>query len=1147
MLLIGSLLTGAATAQVENGSKGVEGQVRWPDHWTVFLPLERDEHVSVDQLVAVPPALRVGDRAVPAQRVTPGDAGVFDFVPLFGGLAPGNTAYVFLELDSDAAQVVSLGLGADWWMQAWLNGEEVLSTLATGNDHWPPSIRDHVVRPMLRQGKNVLTVKFVSGAGSSRLAIGGPDQLRAADDETAVPPPGSAAHGLDAFMERQGVKPYDLFFEEDGLRTHRLIFSDVEHGTPIWLLDDSPTADHSQSSSVWTPWNANATRLFVPGTRPDGKGGAQPGGLINADFTRLQPRADDTRYPIWDRENPDTYYFLHNGTSVREVNQATGKRRTVAKWDTPFTRARIYGVTRDNRFIFLDTPNGGIWMPYEPGKDPLPDTGLNPGRPAKPRPDGSPSHPLDKHEFWRPHTSSSTNHETWGPIVRVRVGMLIDRETGEIDYVIAPIEGNDTYLRLFMGENGRILFPEDERWKKYRIHRGDTVDETREIYSYYPTSTHGHQDDSPDGAFIARDGMAARIWRTETGEPFQDVKVSSDGEYYHMHWSIHPRFFVGWIRGWHFRTYQKTDNGNVLYQGFADGTWQPIINTQHHFNGFYAGGDFSMQSPDATKIHSASNMTGRFRNYVAVLARPRPPERVQWQAAEEAVQLSWTPSDYSRETRGYLVYRSTQSGTGFTLRTPEPIEGTSWRDDQIQPGQAYYYVVTSLEHSGLESGFSSEAARAGVQLPADVDAQPLVIYAEPEHAIRDLYTDEAPGLSMGREVRSASDWYYLYRHPDHENGRATMTIDVPAAGEYYLWARVRCVRPDTVWTRVRGRATADVGWRITVGDRASEVRTAQDRWTWIRADTQGAIPLPAGEVQLTFATEDEGAQLDLVALTTDAAFEPTGLRPGVQSPPRGVADLQASNLRPRVNALRWSAAEDPTVAYYHVYASREPIGRPTQRLRIGSPTEPMFTDWGLRAGERYHYAVTAVDRRGNESEPRFAEASTPIREQEEVRLELAFAEAQRQGEFKESKAGGLRSSAYLVPQQPSSNRVSWTIDLPHDGEYFLWLRYLHGGSGMRGGETDHDVRVHLNGTQLATLGGRTELNVPDTLIRPNHPLAGQFWTWAVPGEINLEAVHLPAGRHTLELDNLNDEIRYDVLLITDEPSFRPEDGRLRQR
>ncbi|MFA9478952.1 hypothetical protein ACERK3_11715 [Phycisphaerales bacterium AB-hyl4] len=1111
----------------------------------MFLPLHRDDAVAEDQLSTVPAALKVNDRTVEPQTVTPGDGDVFDFVPLFGGLAPGNTAYVFLEIESGSAQQVSLGMGADWWMQAWVNGKEVVNTIDEGNEHWPPSITDHVVNASLQQGTNVLAIKFISGSGSSRLAVGGPAQLRDAsrDRYSAVDP---SVQGLDAFMERHGVKPYDLFFEDDGLRTHRLIFEDVEHGTPIWMVDDAPFTEHTTTSSVWSAWNANASRLFVPGHRPTKDGDVMRGGLVNADYSRIQPRLDDSRHPIWAPDDPDVYYLTFGGTQLREINEAKGTRQTIAQWDQSFTRSRIYGLTKDSRYVFLDTPNGGIWMPYEPGNVPLPDTGLNPGRPARPQADGNPSHPLDNHEFWRPHTSVSTNHEEWGPIVRVRVGMLIDRETGEIDHVIAPLEGNEAYLRLFMGQNGHIKFPEGERWEKYRIHRGDTVDEMQEIYNYYPTSTHGHQDASPDGEFIVRDGMAARFWRTRTGTPFEEVKVSSDGEYYHMHWSIHPRFYVGWIRGWHFRTFDQTNNGNIVYQGFSDGTWQPVFNTHHRFNGYYAGGDFSMQSPDATKIHTASSMTGRFRNYVAVMARPRPPEQVQWQADEQAVELTWEPSAYSNETRGYLVYRSTRSGDEYVLQTHEPIEQTTWRDEDVEPGQDYYYVVTALEYSGLESGFSMEAARAGVDLPADVEDRPLVVYVEPEHAVRDLYTDERPGLAIGRDVREASDWYYLYRHPDRNIGAASMSIELPAAGDYHLWARVRSNRPDNVWTRVRGHASQNAGWRIKLGDGTHEARTDQKSWTWVRTG-QAAVTLSAGEVQITFETVDAGAEIDLIALSTDEGFEPEGRRPEIQTPPQSVQSLEADNRRERVNELRWSASDDPSFAHYHVYASRAPFKKLTQQHRIGSPTEARFTDWGLRAGVTYHYAVTVVDRWGNESEPTFAQVSTPSRDHEPVHLELAFADAERQGPFEESTAGGLRGSAYLVPERPRSNRVSWRITIPHEGEYFLWLRYLHRGSGMRGNETDNDVRVRLGDDHIATLGGRTDLNVPDRLIDPDHPMAEQFWTWAVPGDMNLEAVRLPAGEHTLTLDNLNGEIRYDMLLITDEPAYRPADGRLRQR
>ncbi len=40
--------------------------------------------------------------------------------------------------------------------------------------------------------------------------------------------------GLDAFMERHGEKPYDLFLrDEDSLATHRLIFQDKQFATDV--------------------------------------------------------------------------------------------------------------------------------------------------------------------------------------------------------------------------------------------------------------------------------------------------------------------------------------------------------------------------------------------------------------------------------------------------------------------------------------------------------------------------------------------------------------------------------------------------------------------------------------------------------------------------------------------------------------------------------------------------------------------------------------------------------------------------------------------------------------------------------------------------------------------------------------------------
>ncbi len=955
----------------------------------------------------------------------------------------------------------------------------------------------------------------------------------------ATLPPGEHAdpdpvQGLESFMERQGHKPYELFERGDELMAWRVIFQDRQFGTPVWMLDNSPTVEHGGTASVWSAWNPDGSTIYVEGTRPHGDGW-HSGWFFDRDFSRLLPSRGG-RPAVWAPEDPDWFYSPASPHSnVTRTHWRTGQQEQVAEWeplDWPASGKRVYGLTADRQHIFLDLPNRGIFVPFERDADhPIPVLPLYDGRPIGPA--GT--------SVGGNHFNVLYDHPEHGDLIALRTGMLIDRKTGETTCVAVPLCGNTQYLRAFYDD--RVRYPQGEEWLAYglpwfvdgvRLPVGLSMDALYDLWRNTPHATHGHESTSPDWQYLAVDGGTTRIYHVRDGD-FRSLRLSRNGTNYHLHWRQHPRFFVGWVRGWNFGSYLRPENANIEFQIFCDGTFQPIVDTKHRLNGYYAGGDFSMLSPDATKIHYGSSMTGRFRNYIAVMAHPRPPVNLAWQAEQGAVTLAWEPSRYSRETRGYLVYRGERSGGPYRLLTPQPVEATSWRDATVEPGQAYSYVVSALEHSGLESGYSPEAARAGLELPAELDA-PLVVYAEPEDALRDLPTGALPGLAMGVDRHGASDGYFLYRHPEAERGEASLTVPVPAAGRYHLWARVR------------SRGTQTGAWSVTVADQTLSVGSDAGEWTWVRAEPE-SLELEAGPLEIGVATSATAAQLDLLCLTTDPEMTPRGPRPQNVSPPPTVRELQVENIRPRVNRLVWEPSESAGLAYYQVYAAREPFDAPDQRLRIGSPSEPELIDWGLRADTEYYYAVTAVDRQGNESPlSALARLTTPARETPPVLLELHFADAETEGAFERSTAAGTRGEAYLVPEEREANRVSWEIDLPHAGPYYLWLRYLHRGSGGRGNEVQHAVRATLDGQRIATLGGgRTDLHVPDRLIGPESRLAERLWTWAWPGDVNLEAVPLPAGQHTLTLSNLTADIRYDALILTDEPTWQPPDGRLRQR
>jgi fibronectin type 3 domain-containing protein len=61
---------------------------------------------------------------------------------------------------------------------------------------------------------------------------------------------------------------------------------------------------------------------------------------------------------------------------------------------------------------------------------------------------------------------------------------------------------------------------------------------------------------------------------------------------------------------------------------------------------------------------------------------------------------------------GYNTYSSTVSGGPYNKLTSSPAAGTSFTDSTVQAGKTYYYVVTSVDSSGMESANSSQVTAA---------------------------------------------------------------------------------------------------------------------------------------------------------------------------------------------------------------------------------------------------------------------------------------------------------------------------------------------------------------------------------------------------------------------------------------------------
>jgi hypothetical protein len=71
------------------------------------------------------------------------------------------------------------------------------------------------------------------------------------------------------------------------------------------------------------------------------------------------------------------------------------------------------------------------------------------------------------------------------------------------------------------------------------------------------------------------------------------------------------------------------------------------------------------------------------------------------------IDLTWAPNTES-DLAGYVVYRRTAAST-FIAVSAAPIKAPAWRDNDVHPGQKYYYTVAAIDLRGNHSAQSVPA------------------------------------------------------------------------------------------------------------------------------------------------------------------------------------------------------------------------------------------------------------------------------------------------------------------------------------------------------------------------------------------------------------------------------------------------------
>ncbi|MFW5840290.1 MAG: PQQ-binding-like beta-propeller repeat protein [Planctomycetota bacterium] len=175
-------VTGALQAKAASG-------INWPDKWTVFGPIpEAAGALDRKQLQQLPDRLEVGSRSFPAMPLAAIGRSL-DFTALIDlpeGQSPkpassvqtrpvkqSQSAWAMAKIKAPADGHLVINASADWFMEWFVDGQPVYSTLEKGNGRNPLQLDAHSFAVPVTKGSHTLAVRVKPGSkGWSMTSLG---------------------------------------------------------------------------------------------------------------------------------------------------------------------------------------------------------------------------------------------------------------------------------------------------------------------------------------------------------------------------------------------------------------------------------------------------------------------------------------------------------------------------------------------------------------------------------------------------------------------------------------------------------------------------------------------------------------------------------------------------------------------------------------------------------------------------------------------------------------------------------------------------------------------------------------------------------------------------------------------------------------
>jgi alpha-galactosidase len=149
-----------------------------PMECKAFGPFSREDGVpAADVLRRVPSEITLGSARTIGKTVAFNAERIADLEPVLKEKE--TVALVYIPFTANETGLATFGFGADWWYEAYLDGDQISETLSSGgNKIIPAAVTDYTATVAVAKGEHLLVVRFIRGTASARLAVGGPQDLK---------------------------------------------------------------------------------------------------------------------------------------------------------------------------------------------------------------------------------------------------------------------------------------------------------------------------------------------------------------------------------------------------------------------------------------------------------------------------------------------------------------------------------------------------------------------------------------------------------------------------------------------------------------------------------------------------------------------------------------------------------------------------------------------------------------------------------------------------------------------------------------------------------------------------------------------------------------------------------------------------------